>query len=93
MNTCGGSTAITVVFPHSHTMRTRIMPPYRPSKSARHESSAQERSNERKSEEKQVERLLAALTKKLGPSGVQCAASLLTPKELSERRGRGSTGL
>jgi hypothetical protein len=57
-------------------MRTNIMPPYRPSKSARHESSAQERFSERKSEEKQVERLLALLAKKLGPSVVQGTSRL-----------------
>jgi len=51
------------------------MPPCRPSKSARHEQSAQERFNERKSEEKQVERLLAVLARKLGPSGVQGTSS------------------
>jgi len=55
--------------------RTKIMPPCRPSKSARHEQSAQERFNERKSEEKQVERLLAVLARKLGPSGVQGTSS------------------
>jgi len=51
------------------------MPPCRPSKSARHERSAQERVNERKSEEKQIERLLAVLAKKLGPSVVLGTAS------------------
>jgi hypothetical protein len=44
------------------------MPSCRPPKSALHETSAQERLNERKSEEKQVERLLAILAKKLGQS-------------------------
>jgi len=58
------------------------MLPYRPSKAACHESSAQERVNERKSEEKQVERLLAALAKKLvhlacSARRLQCA--LLSP--------------
>ena len=51
------------------------MLPCRPSKSARHERSAQERFDERKSEAKQVERLLAVLAKKLGPSGVQGTSS------------------
>ncbi len=36
------------------------------SKFTRYETSAQERTNERKAEEKQVERLLALLAKKLG---------------------------
>ena len=48
---------------------------FRPSKSAYHEQNAQERLNERKSEEKQVEHLLAVLAKKLGPSGVQGTSS------------------
>jgi hypothetical protein len=56
-------------------MREKIMLPCRPSKSARHERSAQERFDERKSEAKQVERLLAVLAKKLGPSGVQGTSS------------------
>jgi len=38
---------------------------YLPSKPTRHESNAQERANERKAEEKQIERLLAVLSKKL----------------------------
>jgi hypothetical protein len=42
---------------------------YLPSKPTRYESSAQERHNEQKAEEKQVERLLATLSKKLGPLG------------------------
>jgi hypothetical protein len=41
---------------------------YVPSKPTRYESGAQERRNEQKAEEKQVERLLATLSKKLGPS-------------------------
>ena len=76
MSTCGRSTAITVVHPHYHPMREKIMTARPPSKSARHECSAQERFNERKSEEKQVERLLAVLAKKLGPSGVQGTSSV-----------------
>jgi|HubBroStandDraft_6_1064221.scaffolds.fasta_scaffold960703_1 hypothetical protein len=47
----------------------------RPFKSAYHERNAQERFNERKSEEKQVERLLAVLAKKVGPSGVLATSS------------------
>jgi hypothetical protein len=39
---------------------------YIPSK-RRHESTAQERLNERKAEEKQTQRLLAILARKLGP--------------------------
>ncbi len=50
------------------------MPPF---KSPRHELNAQERFNERKSEENQVERLLAVLAKKLGPSRVQVTSSSL----------------
>ncbi len=52
------------------------------SESACYERSAQERFNERKSEEKQVERLLAVLAKKLGRPGVQgtsSSAPLLRP--------------
>lgn len=79
MSTCGGSTAITVVHPHSHTIRKKIMPPCRPSKSARHERSARERCNERKSEEKQVERLLAVLAKKLGPTPDRALEILAEP--------------
>jgi hypothetical protein len=37
-----------------------------PSRFTRYETSAQERTNERKAEEKRVERLLAILSKKLG---------------------------
>jgi hypothetical protein len=59
---------ITFVHPHSPTIGKTIMPSCRPPKSALHETSAQERLNERKSEEKQVERLLAILAKKLGQS-------------------------
>ena len=55
------------------------MPPYRPSKSARHESNAKERVNERKSEEKQVERLLAVLAKKLGPTPDRALEILAEP--------------
>jgi hypothetical protein len=38
------------------------------SKPTRHEHVAQERSNERKTEAKQIGRLLAVLSKKLGPA-------------------------
>jgi len=41
---------------------------YLPSK-PRHESAAQERHNERKAEEKQTQRLLTILARKLGPVG------------------------
>jgi hypothetical protein len=67
--------AITALHPHAHTIRKNFMPPCRPSKSACHELSTQERFNERKSEEKQVERLLAVPAKRLGQSGVQGTSS------------------
>jgi hypothetical protein len=42
---------------------------YLPSNPARYENSVQERSNERKAERKQIERLLAMLAKKMGTDG------------------------
>ena len=63
----------------SHYKEKNHAPPCRPSKSARHESSAQERCNERKSEEKQVERLLAVLAKKLGPAPDRALEILAEP--------------
>lgn len=52
--------------PQLHGARKDIVALSQPPKSTRYETSAQERINERKCEEKQVERLLAILAKKLG---------------------------
>jgi hypothetical protein len=57
------------VHPQLHSTRMDIVILSQPSKSPRHESIAHERTNERKVEEKQVQRLLAILAMKRGSSG------------------------